>query len=272
MSRLPILVSIPHGGWQAAPEIDDIWALSERDAFHDGDPFTARIYDFEDRVEVQLVMEYYRAVIDLNRREDDIAPKNPDGVIKSYTCYNVEVYKPGCLPGPDLQQVLLHRYYRPYHSDLNKVLQRRDLKLGVDCHSMAAVSPPIEKDAGTSRPLICLGNLGDSEGLPCEPFRRITAPPELVLFMRDEFRKVFAHEDVDLEVPDVATANVPFSGGYITQRIGGGPMPFVQIEMSRALYLSKPHFDEETLEIEASRIEDLNHKVFRVLQRTVENL
>jgi formiminoglutamase len=269
---LPILVSIPHGGWRVAPEIEDIWALSARDAFHDGDPGTARIYDFEDRVEVQLVMQYYRAVVDLNRREDDIAPENPDGVIKSHTCYNAEVYRPGCLPGPALQQVLLQRYYRSYHGDLAEALRRPDLKLGVDCHSMAAVSPPIESDAGAPRPLICLGNLGDAEGLPCEPFGRITAPPELIIFMRDEFQQVFAHEDVDLELPAVATANVPFSGGYITQRIGGDAPPFVQIEMSRALYLAKRYFDEETLEVEPSRIEDLNRKVFRVLERTVANL
>lgn len=272
MSKLPILVSIPHGGRKVAPEIEQIWALSEKDAFHDGDPYTASIYDFSDRVEAQLVMEYYRAVIDLNRREDDIAPANPDGVVKSHTCYNVEVYKPDCLPGPDLQEVLLHRYYRPYHDDLDQALQQENLKLGVDCHSMAAVSPPIESDAGTPRPLICLGNLGDAEGLVCKPFRRITSPPELVLFMRDEFRKVFAHEDVDLEVPDIATANLPFSGGYITQRVGGGPMPFVQIEMSRALYLSPRFFDEATLVVQAGRIQDLNHKVFQVLKRTVENL
>jgi len=155
---------------------------------------------------------------------------------------------------------------------LDQALQQENLKLGVDCHSMAAVSPPIESDAGTPRPLICLGNLGDAEGLVCKPFRRITSPPELVLFMRDEFRKVFAHEDVDLEVPDIATANLPFSGGYITQRVGGGPMPFVQIEMSRALYLSPRFFDEATLVVQAGRIQDLNHKVFQVLKRTVENL
>ena len=272
MTRLPVLVSVPHGGWRVAPEIAEIWALSRQDAFHDGDPCTADIYDFSDRVDAQLVMEYYRAVIDLNRREDDIAPENPDGVVKSHTCYNVEVYEPGRFPEPDLQETLLRRYYRPFHRDLDRIMQRQDLKLGVDCHSMAAVSPPIEKDAGTPRPLICLGNLGDAEGLPCEPFGRITAPPELLLFMRDEFRQVLAHEDVDLEIPDVAAVNLPFSGGYITQRVGGGGIPFVQIEMSRALYLTKPYFDEATLEVEASRIRDLNTKVFRVLQRTVAGL
>ena len=91
----PIVVSIPHGGWKVAEEVRGIWALSEKDAFHDGDPATSRIYDFADRVRHQRAMEYYRAVVDLNRAPDDSAPENKDGVIKSHTCYDVEVYRPG---------------------------------------------------------------------------------------------------------------------------------------------------------------------------------
>jgi formiminoglutamase len=271
-AKAPILVSIPHGGWKVAPELEGIWALSERDAFHDGDPLTARIYDLEDRVAVQLVMEYYRAVIDLNRAPDDIAPDNPDGVVKSHTCYNVEVYRPGCLPDEALKQTLLQRYYHPYHRALAEAIERDDVRLGVDCHSMAAVSPPIESDAGAPRPLICLGNLGDAAGEITEAFGRVTCPPELIRFVADEFTRVFAHEDVEIEVPAVATANVPFNGGYITRSVGGGPTPFFQIEMSRALYLTGACFDEQTLEVEQRRLRDLNAKVWQVLERTARNL
>ena len=49
--RAPMLVSAPHGGRTVPPDLDDIWALSAADAFHDGDPLTARIYDFTERVE-----------------------------------------------------------------------------------------------------------------------------------------------------------------------------------------------------------------------------
>jgi len=268
----PIVVSIPHGGWRVAEELNGIWALDEKDAFHDGDPLTARIYDFSDRAAAQLVMEYYRAVVDLNRAPDDIAPANPDGVIKSHTCYEVEVYRPGCLPDEELKQVLLDRYYHPYHRALSEALRRDDVRMGVDCHSMAAVSPPIEEDAGTARPLICLGNLGDAEGEVTEPFNRVTCPPEMIRFVADEFARVMAHEDVDLNVPAVASANVPFSGGYLTRSAGDGSKPFFQIEMSRALYLCKPFFDERTLDIDERRLKDLNAKVWRVLQNTVKNL
>ncbi|MCD4748637.1 MAG: N-formylglutamate amidohydrolase [Thermoanaerobaculales bacterium] len=268
----PILVSVPHGGWSVPDELADIWALSAKDAFHDGDPLTSRIYDFSDRVSVELVMEHYRAVVDLNRAPDDIAPKNPDGVIKSHTCFNVEVYKPGCLPDEALKQELLERYYFPYHRALAEAIARDDVLMGVDCHSMVAVSPPIEADAGTARPLLCLGNLGDADGEICEPFNRITCPPEMIRFVAEEFTRVFEHEDVEIEVPGVATANVPFSGGYITRTVGGGETPFFQIEMSRALYLTKRFFDEEHLEVDERRINDLRTKVWGVLERTVRNL
>ena len=269
---VPILVSVPHGGWRVPDELKHIWALSEPDAFHDGDPLTARIYDFSERVSMQLVMEYYRAVVDLNRAPDDIAPANPDGVVKSHTCYNVEVYKPGCLPDDELKNALLDRYYFPYHEALDRAIARDDVRLGVDCHSMAAVSPPIEKDAGTARPLICLGNLGDGAGEICEPFNRLTCPPEMILFVAQEFCRVFEHEDVEIEVPAVATANIPFSGGYITRRVGAAEKPFFQIEMSRALYLTSKGFDERTLDVAESRIKDLNAKVWQVLERTARSL
>lgn len=270
--KKPILVSIPHGGWKVAEEIKDSWALAEHDALHDGDPFTSHIYDFSDRVNAQITMEYYRAVVDLNRRPDDIAPANPDGVVKSHTCYNIEVYKPGMFPDDVMKEILLSRYYWPYHQFLDDAMNRKDIMMGVDCHSMAAVSPPIERDAGVPRPLICLGNLGDSRGEVTEPFYRTTCPADMVQFMADSFRQVFQHEDVDLEIPSVAAINVPFNGGHITHRLGLDSKPFVQIEMSRALYLNARYFDEDSLEMDDRRIRDLNTKVWNVLSKTAKNL
>jgi len=270
--KLPVLVSIPHGGWKVADEIKDAWALSERDAFHDGDPLTARIYDFHDRVEHQLVMEFYRAVVDLNRSPDDIAPANPDGVIKSRTCWNVPVYRQDTLPGAELVKSLLDRYYYSYHRLLEEKLKTSGLKLILDCHSMAAQSPPIEKDAGAIRPLVCLGNLGDENGEIEPVMDRITCEPSLIRFMAEEFKRVFANEDLEVDPPAVATMNVPFNGGYITRRYGGRGIPLVQIEMSRALYLNKASFDESTLTVGKSRIDDLNSKVWKVISKTVAGL
>lgn len=270
--KAPILVSIPHGGRRIAPEIRDIWALSESDALHDGDPFTDLIYDFGDHVQAQLVMEYYRAVVDLNRAPDDIAPQNPDGVVKSHTCWDVPVYRAGALPDDELKRVLLDRYYYPYHERIEHYMNDSRIRLVVDCHSMAAASPPIEEDAGTVRPLICLGNLGDEDGEVEPVFERVTCDPGIMKFMAEEFEIVFRHEDLEVEPPAVVTMNVPFNGGYITRTHGGRGIPLVQIEMSRALYLNKWSFDENALELDESRIRDLNRKIWTVLEKTVSCL
>ncbi len=268
--KSPILVSIPHGGRNVAPEIGDRWALSARDALHDGDPFTDLIYDFEDRARAQIVMQYYRAVVDVNRAPDDIAPENPDGVIKSHTCWNVPVYKPGALPDDELKKTLLDRYYYPYHEKLERCLHDSELRLAVDCHSMAAVSPPIEDDAGTTRPLFCLGNLGDERGEVETVFGWITCDPSVMRFMAEELASIFRHEDLEVEPPAVVTMNVPFNGGYITRTFGDRGIPLVQIEMSRALYLNRRSFDETALELKPSRVRDLNRKIWSVLEKTVK--
>jgi N-formylglutamate deformylase len=217
-------------------------------------------------------MEYYRAVVDLNRAPDDSAPENKDGVIKSHTCYDVEVYRPGCLPDEGLKKALLDKYYHPYYRRLEACLDEAGTRLGVDCHSMAAVSPPIEADAGTPRPLVCLGNLGDERGRISAPFHRISCDAEMLRFMADEFGRTFRDEDVQVEIPAIATMNVPFRGGRITRTMGRRGIPFVQIEISRALYLTAPHFDDRTLDVAEDRLEDLNAKVWRVLKATVSNL
>jgi len=270
--KAPILVSIPHGGWKVPAELGGVWALAPEDAFHDGDPRTPEIYDFSLRVTAQVTMEYFRAAVDLNRAPDDSAPRNPDGVIKSHTCYGHEVYAGGVLPDARLKQTLLDRYYHPYHRFLDDAVARDDVRLGVDCHSMAAVSPPITGSPGEPRPLICLGNLGGADGRVCPPHNRLSCPPQLLEFMRDGFQEAFRHEDVAVDCPAIASMNLPFEGGYITRRLGYRELPFVQIEMSRALYLTPPHFDETTLSVDAGRLRDLNDKVWRVLRATADYL
>ena len=55
-------------------------------------------------------------------------------------------------------------------------------------------------------------------------------------------------EGFGLEKKDVVL-NKPFAGGYITRAYGKGALPWVQVEMNRSLYLSKPwpcFFNHET--------------------------
>jgi formiminoglutamase len=251
MARLPFLLSIPHGGRKIPQEVKDRVSLSPVDLFDDGDAYTREIYDLGDRVAEVISTNIARAFVDLNRAPDDLPPGNTDGAVKSHTCYGKVIYKAGLEPDQTLIKTLLEKYYHPYHQRIQKTLDEEspEIKLALDCHSMAAVGPEIAPDPGQRRPMICLGN---RHGQTC--------PAEMVEELARCFREVF-----NLEAPEV-TINQPFAGGYITRTYDGNPIPWIQVEMSRALYLTPPYFDRQTLQMDQAHLRELKRKFERVLR------
>jgi N-formylglutamate deformylase len=111
--------------------------------------------------------------------------------------------------------VLLDRHYRPYHTSLTESA-RSGVRLGVDCHTMAAKGPPIGPGPGVERPWICLSN---GEG---------TCPQDWIGSLAGCFARAFGHE---------VNINDPFKGGYII-RAHAHELPWVQLELSRAPFMS----------------------------------
>ena len=56
------------------------------------------------------------------------------------------------------------------------------------------------------------------------------------------------------------TIDKPFSGGFITRTYGNQPVPWIQIEISRALYLAEPWFDKDKLSVKQSRLKTLREQ------------
>lgn len=211
--RLPLALSVPHAGWNVPPEAKPYCILAPEDIVADGDEGAGEIYDLAEHVAAFNTSDIARAIVDLNREESD---RTPDGVVKTETCWQVPVYDP--FPPEEVIGELLDKYYRPYHRILTEWAGRPELRLGVDCHTMAAHAPPIGPDPGMERPLVCLG---DNDGT--------TAPAEWMEQLTDCFAAAFETE---------VAVNDPFSGGYITQ-CHGQEMPWVQVELSRTAALSK---------------------------------
>lgn len=245
---MPILISVPHGGWKVPDELKDRVCLSRKDLFDDSDPYTVEIYDVREQVEKFISTDIARAFVDVNRSVDDRPPKNPDGVIKSTTCYEKTIYKPGLEPDDSLINDLLKKYYYTYHEKIKKTLQDSDIRLALDCHSMASKAPDIAPDCGKKRPMICLGN---NYGKSCSNV--------LAEELAECFREIF-----ELKRGDVVL-NSPFSGGYITKNYESALVPWIQVEIDRSLYLTKPWFDPETLHMDPKRICELNRKFSEVL-------
>jgi formiminoglutamase len=203
---LPILLSVPHSGLRVPDDARPYCILSPEQIAKDGDEGVAKIYDLANEVAAFVDTNVARAIVDLNRAEDD---RRADGVVKTHTCWNELVYDP--FPPEDVVVRLLDRYYHPYHARLENEFTA-DIRLGIDCHTMAAVGPPIGPGPGQRRPTVCLGD-AHGETLPAGWTQRLA--------------ECF-HESFDTDV----TVNQPFSGGYIT-RTHGRKRPWIQLELTR---------------------------------------
>ena len=69
---LPLLLSVPHAGLAVPPEAEPYCVLSEREIVEDGDEGAAEIYDLESAVVAFHTTDIARAIVDMNRPEDDI--------------------------------------------------------------------------------------------------------------------------------------------------------------------------------------------------------
>lgn len=215
--KLPILLSVPHAGLMVPPEAAQLCRLTPDEIVADGDEGAREIYELRDHVVEFVTTDVARAVVDLNRAEDD---RRPDGVVKTETCWGVPVYD-DVLPEAVVGQ-LLDRYYRPYHRRLSAGVSDR-VRLCVDCHTMAAAGPPIGPDPGRPRPHVCLGNGGTvGDGTAA------TLPSGWTEVLRQSFQAHFG---------DSVTVNDPFAGGYIT-RTHGQQRPWLQLELSRAPFMT----------------------------------
>ena len=215
---LPLIISVPHAGLTVPQEARDYCALSPEQVLADSDEGAGEIYDMKSEVAIHITTDIARAVVDMNRAEDD---RGQDGVVKTHTCYNARVY---CQPLPeDVVEALLERYYLPYHQRLSE--SAADAKFGVDCHTMAAVGPPCSKDSDCQRPNICLSN---AHG---------TCPKDWFDKIIHSFKESFNND---------ISVNHPFKGGYII-RSHSSELPWVQVELSRAPFLKTGEKRERVL-------------------------
>jgi len=242
LTKLPILLSIPHGGTCKPAELEGHLSITNKDLFDDSDPFVMELYDLGDKVQRVIKTDIARAFVDLNRSLQDMPPENPDGLIKSKTCYDKPIYTNGKEPDDSLKTMLIEMYYQPYHQSIQKSIEELDLQLCLDCHSMASTAPYFSPDKTQSkRPMFCISN-NDGQ----------TSTQEMIELLSDSISQAYSIDRNEISL------NNPFHGGHITRTYGNNPVPWIQVEMNRSLYLSSPWFDEDTLAVDPSHLQKLN--------------
>jgi len=259
MGRYPFLISVPHGGTIVPEPVAAMVALSPADLRYYSDPSTRLVYSFRGRVAQYRDTGVSRMIVDLNRPPYHLPPKHPDGVVKVQTVHETPVYRGGITPEITLIHQLLMTHYFPYHADLDRLLDPGKIAIAFDCHSMLPTGPPTHRDAGQVRPLVCLGNNGDSEGNR-RPGSLSTCPAEWIRALAGAFRE-------ELGPGAEVAINKPFSGGFITNaHYWHRGIPWIQVEISRAFYETGSD-DPETALADADRARETGKCVWNAITR-----
>jgi formiminoglutamase len=161
------------------------------------------------------------------------------------------------VPSIDQIHALMVRHYFPYHQQIDELIDRRHVKVAFDGHSMLPYGSAVQKDAGKPRPMICLGNNGDGQG-NSRPGSIATCPAHWIAALADAFRDELSF---DREV----AVNDPFRGGFISNaHYWHKGIPWIQIEVSRALYESEGYGDNTPEKI-SGRVLVLKERIWHVL-------
>ena len=266
LAKLPVVISVPHGGTVIPKEVVSKCKLDFKSILLDGDTWSRELYAFRDDVIAYVDTLIARVVLDMNRAPNDRPPDNPDGIVKTFSVDRQQVWlSESGLPENAINE-LTRKYYSPSHQAISNACRLPDAVLGIDCHTMLPIAPNIDKQRGEERPLICISNRGDFSGNPIKG--PITAPTETVLALKDALKSVFAHLDIELKVGTLVSINNPFSGGYITWHHGiNGPLPWIQLEINRSIYMPLNRDINENPDVHSSKkINDIRTKLVKAFK------
>jgi N-formylglutamate amidohydrolase len=233
----PLLVSTPHVG----TELPDGFAArlsAPAQGLPDTDWHVDRLYDFAGALGASVLRaRCSRYVIDLNRPPDD-APLYPGaagtGLCPTTLFDGTALYRDGGAPPADEVAERVRTYWRPYHDQLARELERIRARFGFallfDAHSIRSEVPRLFE--GRLPDL----NLGTGGGT--------AADESLARALVGECERQRAYDFV---------LNGRFKGGYITRRYGRPDehVHAVQLELSQRTYMQEDPpfaFDETRAE------------------------
>jgi N-formylglutamate deformylase len=225
--RAPLLVSMPHTGTYV-PEPLLACMTDEAKRLPDTDWHLERLYDFLDELGASvLVATHSRYVVDLNRPPDNanLYPgQDTTPLVPLDTFHKQPLYRRGEEPEAGEIGERVATYWKPYHAQLSRELQRLKKQHGHallwDAHSIFSVVPRFF--SGKLRDL----NLGTAGGRSCGAG-----------IGEGLMEKVSGYG---------AVLNGRFKGGYITRTYGdpANGVHAVQLELSEATYMDEfPPFE-----------------------------
>jgi formiminoglutamase len=271
IAKLPIAIIIPHGGLAIPPELEGRVALTPEQIFNEADAYVDDIFNYQDRVLHWMNSPYARGILDVNRPDDaSLHHRLGDGAVKLNSSYGVPVFHEGQEPDVELVNMLITKYWRPWHEKITAIVDDPDVKLIVDCHSMAAVGPAAYDDPFALRPRVSASNLGDEQAERRESWGLITAPPAATRFFGERLGDLLG------DIPDLTEAgapyaiNAPYLGGWAMRVYGGAYKPWLMVELSRSLYIGKQESDSPIVPPNQPLLKGIGDRVWQAIEEVLE--
>ncbi len=242
--ELPLLISVPHDGVHVPDDIRTRMTAAGA-ATPDTDWHVAELYDFaRDFGASMLVANYSRYVVDLNRSagDDVLYPGQvATGLCPEKTFAGDDIYIDGGV-SDDERSVRVDKYWKPYHEQLESILQAKCEQHGGallwDAHSIPSVVPRLFD--GELPEL----NIGTYDGRSCGPTRQ---------------SKVV---EAAKSGPFSVVVNGRFKGGYITRHYG---RPALQVHAVQLEIAQRAYMDEASTVFDAGKAARLRETLLRML-------
>jgi N-formylglutamate amidohydrolase len=259
--KLPILVIIPHGGYAVPQELKGLEAVTLFDLFFNADTCANEIFDFRETAAAVLDTSVSRLFIDCDRDYRQLPPKHQDGVMREKTFFGNPVFTDGVFPDELALSNLVERYHLTFQETIRKLLSTGSIKMVVECHTMMSAAPPLDRDHGSPRSLVSV-----HDRIPGDPGKGNTASRFMTETFLRQLQKHFSREEGSISAP--FTRNDPRRRGYLIREFGTGAVPYLRLELSRALFLSDRWFDQGTLSVKEERILSIRERTWKAIEFT----
>jgi len=260
-AKIPILTIIPHSGLSVPEELSGYEDVNSFNIFFESDAGADSLFSVNADAGSVIRSDISRLFVDMDREFRMLHPLTEDGVIKSTTSMNRNVFRDGCYPDEIAISNILKRYYFPFHEKMRNLIRENEVCFILECHTHTAVGPDNSPDRGHPRPLVMTEYTADSNTLISR-----TAPPDMAMDMASFMGRLFSGEGDTVAGDFRVSGN---SSGYLMKNYGTKGIPMLRISLSRSLFLNDRYFDLEGLKIDSRRMSRLNEIYNTGLERFI---
>jgi len=258
--KLPFLVIIPHCGLDIPEELYGYENVSPLNIFFESDAGAKSIFSIDESILKTVSTRISKIFVDMDREYKLLAPVTGDGVVKSRTSMNRDVFLTGCYPDEIAISNILNRYYFPFHESIRNSIREMKFRAIIECHTHLPVGPANSPDSGMPRPLVITGYTVDT-GSEIKQ----TASLDMALELASSVAKNVSKEGET--ITDIFKVSDYDNRGFIMKNYSLAGIPVLNLSISRTLFLNENFFDLEKMIIDNRRLKKISTLVKSGLEK-----